>query len=84
MALLWYLNLKYMNFLKTYPDSCDFHANVEHLTLSLGVGIISTQNFIPAREFGVGHVLQTVRGEGPVIEECAGRPRRTASCEKIN
>lgn len=48
----------------TYTNSGHFDANVEHLTLSFGVCVVTAEDFVPAGEAGFGHVVQTVTWSG--------------------
>ena len=57
----------------TYSDSGDFYANVEHLAHGLDIGVVATEDLIPAGELGVGHVFQAVGGERAVVEELGAR-----------
>jgi hypothetical protein len=42
---------------------------VEHLTHRLHVRVVAPQDFVPAGEHRVGHVLQAVHREGAVVQE---------------
>lgn len=44
----------------TYTNSRDLHANVEHLAVRLGIGVVSAEDFIAACEARVRHVLKTI------------------------
>jgi hypothetical protein len=52
-----------------HPDAGDLHADVEHLTHRLHVRVVAPQDFVPAGEHRVGHVLQAVHREGAVVQE---------------
>lgn len=55
----------------THPHTRYFDTYVEHLTLGLRIRIVAAQNFVPARERGVGHVFQAVGRERPIVQELA-------------
>lgn len=40
-----------------YTNSSHFNANMEHLTLSLRIGIVSTKNLIPTSETCLRHIM---------------------------
>lgn len=44
----------------SYANSSHFNTNVEHLTLSLGICVISSKNFVSTSKACLRHIMQTV------------------------
>lgn len=60
-------NLSLVCFFLTYVVFVDLDADVEHLTIGVGVGVVSADDFSGAGERSLGHVIVVVIRRTPYL-----------------